>query len=138
MAKYFWDAPACCKNTAFASKVMILFESSEHMINDPQLQATLRVLVDRYKVTDMHSERLLATVRRCRNLQGAPTIEHARASGFVASIVARCSPGGRRAKVKRARMKLLTSGVALRRARKALNKTASKSASGFSLWSSGE
>lgn len=145
IAMNFKRTPFCCTNTPFGSKVRSLFtspketleQSVDRMAQDTHWMDTMDTLAERYRVTNMHIERLLAIIRRSTaGSGGAPLIEKSRVAGFIASILAVCCPGGRSGRMKRARAALMKAGLRLRRAKQP--RQATKPSGGFALFSASE
>ena len=94
LAQKLWDAPACCKDNDFEGKVMGMFESWQQMMMDDCFLRTLRTYAEQKRLSNMHLERALASVRRTTPSNHADIERITCAGGLAAWLQHHVSHGG--------------------------------------------
>ena len=133
VAEEFYAAPLCCLEGHMSGKLRALWPAAAAMANDDEFLRALRLWGTCAKVSNMHTERLLARVKRATGAQGCPVLESYLANGYLAQFLAEhIAAGGDDPRVQ-TNTKLADRGVLLRKEVEQAKK-ASEARGGVRAW----
>ena len=126
----YFDTPVCCKRTELGVRMDSLFESPEAMMDDAVWRRLLRLFLKKFKLCNMHVERIIARIRKShKHILGKPHAMRVVAGGYLSEVLTQHFNSGGLDPRQVDRVGLSAMGVPVRR--RAKRKRKSRPASGF-------
>jgi hypothetical protein len=119
MTELFWDTPTCCLDEDFSCKVKAQMTCALDLLRDDRLCDALNMWSLECRLSNMHTERLLSTIRRA--VSKAPVADRLHSAGTLAQVASTHRMHGGDDPRSASRSQVLRIGAPLKTARRQKN-----------------